>query len=158
MSSIFRRFSVLLGSVGLAVFLASCTDRNVQTIATPEATALTPGGPSFGYSPIHGCNNQTVMCTGSIATNQVTIEQLRVCKVYPTGSGPDVLIQLNADYVQFPDGPAQSTFTVQAGQCLTLWRNGEETNGIRSTDIITVTELPVPGYTTQSQLTTIVRD
>lgn len=160
MPSLFRRFSVLLGSIGLAVLLASCSDRNVQTIATPEATTLTPGGPSFGYSPIHGCDNLTpaTMCTGSIATNQVTIEQLRVCKVYPTGSGPDVQIQLNADYVQFQDGPQQSTFTVKAGECLTLWRNGEETNGVRSTDVITVTELPVPGYTSQSQVTTIIRD
>ncbi|MEO5817734.1 MAG: PKD domain-containing protein [Gemmatimonadaceae bacterium] len=160
MSSLFRRFSVLLGSIGLAVLLASCTDRNVQTIATPEATALKPGGPSFGYSPIHGCDNLTpaTMCTGSGATMDVRIETLRVCKVYSTGSGPDVQIKLNADYVMFQDGPQQSIFTVKSGQCLTLWRNGEETNGVRSADVITVTELPVPGYTTQSQVTTIIRD
>ncbi len=160
MSSLFRRFSVLLGSIGLALLLASCTDRNVQTIATPDAATLKPSGPSMGYSPIHGCDNLTpaTMCTGSIATPDVKIEQLRVCKVYPTGSGPDVQIQLTADYVQFKDGPQQSTFTVQSGQCLTIWRNGEETNGVRSTDIVTVTELPVPGYTSQSQVTTIIRD
>ncbi len=121
---------------------------------------MKPGGPSFGYSPIHGCDNLTpaTMCTGSVATKQVTIEQLRVCKVYPAGSGPDVQIKLNADYVQFQDGPQQSTFTVKAGQCLTLWRNGEFFQGVSSTDIVTVTELPVPGYTTQSQVTTIIRD
>ncbi len=160
MPSLFRRFSVLLGSIGLAVLLASCTDRSVQPIATPLVSAIKPAGPAFGYSPVHGCDNLTpaTMCTGSLATNQVTIEQLRVCKVYPSGNGPDVQIALNADYVQFQDGPQQSTFTVKSGQCLTLWRNGEEVNGVRSTDIVTVTELPVPGYTSTSQVTTIIRD
>jgi SdrD B-like domain/PKD domain/Putative Ig domain len=121
---------------------------------------MQPAGPSHGYAPIHGCDNLTpqTMCTGSVTTNTVRFEELHVCKVYPGGTGPDVQINLTADFVMFQDGPQSGTYTLQAGQCLTLWRNGEEVNGVRSTDIITISETPVPGYTATSQVTTILRD
>ena len=156
MSSFIRRFSMLLGSIGVAVLLASCGDH----ARVAPVVGLQPGGPSLGYAPPHGCDNLTPAstCTGSITTNTVLWEQLRVCKVYPGGTGPDVEVKLNADYVMFQDGPQSGTYTLQAGQCLTLWRNGEEKNGVRSTDVITVSETPVSGYTTTSQVTTIIRD
>lgn len=153
MSSITRRFSMLLGSMGLAMLLSSCTEK----AAVPAIVA--PNGPALGYAPPHGCDNVTKICTGTSATNSVKWEQLRVCKVYPGGSGPDVEIKLNADYVMFQDGPQSGTYTLHAGECLLLWRNGEQNNGTPQTgDIITVSEMPVPGYTTTSQVTTIIRD
>ncbi len=145
---------MLLGSIAVAAFLTSCMEQG----STPAGMA--PTAPALGYAPIHGCDNLTpaTTCTGTPATMSVLWEQLRVCKVYAEGSGPDVEIKLTADYVMFQDGPQSGTYTLQSGECKTLWRNGEEKNGVRSTDIITVSETPVSGYTTTSQVTTILRD
>jgi hypothetical protein len=153
-SPFIRRFPMLLGSIAVAALLASCAEKG----SAPSISA--PTGPALGYAPVHGCDNLTpaTTCTGSPTTMTVRFEQLRVCKVYAEGTGPDVEIKLNANFVMFPDGPQSGTYTLHAGECRTLWRNGEETNGVRSTDIITVTETPVPGYTATSQVTNIVRD
>ena len=160
MSSFSRRFSMLLGSIGVAVLLASCTDKAAPPLAAPAAAKMQPAGPSFGYAPIYPCDNLTpaTMCTGTVTTNSVRFEELRVCKVYPGGTGPDVEIKMNADFVKFQIGPQSGTYTLHAGECLILWRNGESVNGVSSTDIVTVSETPVPGYTTTSQVTTTIRD
>ncbi|MEO7457265.1 MAG: PKD domain-containing protein [Gemmatimonadaceae bacterium] len=162
MSQFLRRLTALLGSLVLAVVLASCTERSIEP--TVQAAGIKPSGPSMGYAPVHGCDNLTpaTMCAGNPiplpVADTVRIEQLRVCKYYPGGVGPDVEIKLVANYVQFQDGPQTGTYTLHSGECRVLWRNGEDVNGVRSTDIITVTETPVPGYTTSSQVETIIRD
>ncbi|MEO5817735.1 MAG: hypothetical protein ABIT20_20875 [Gemmatimonadaceae bacterium] len=154
MSSFTRRISTLLGSIAVAALVVSCAERG----GAPDIAV--PTGPALGYAPMHGCDNLTPAstCTGSLATMSVLWEQLRVCKVYAEGSGPDVQIALTANYVMFKDGPQSGTYTLHSGECRTLWRNGEETYGVRSSDTITVTETPVPGYTATSQVTTILRD
>ncbi len=160
MFSFLRRSSTLISSVAVAVLLASCTEKTTAPGILAPSRPLAPSGPQFGYAPVHGCDNLTpaTTCAGSPTTNSVRFEELRVCKVYPGGTGPDVEIKLTANFVMFKDGPQSGTYTLRAGECLTLWRNGEETNGVRSTDIVTVSETPVPGYTTTSQVTTIIRD
>jgi len=161
--SLNRRLPILVSGLVIAALLASCADKG----SSPSIAA--PNGPALGYSPIHGCdfdpNTATPTCTGSASVDTTLWEQLVVCKYYTEGTGPDVQINLTANYVQFPDlgtpGPTQgqsNTFTLQAGKCKTLWRNGEYVNSVRSTDTITVSESPVPGYTTQSQLIKIIRD
>ncbi len=79
---------------------------------------------------------------------------------YAEGTGPDVQINLRADYVKNPEtpGPVQgqsNTYTLKSGECKVLWRNGESKP---DTDIVTVSEIPVPGYTTTSQVTTVYRN
>ena len=157
MSPLIRRLSQLLASLVLAVVLVSCTDRATE----PSAPLMKPGGPSMGYAPVFGCDNLTpaTMCEGTLTTQEVKIEQLRVCKVYANGSnGPDAQINLTADYVQFQSGPQSGTYALSNGECRIVWRNGEYVGQVRSTDIITVSETPVPGYTTTMQVTTIIRD
>jgi hypothetical protein len=151
-SSYIRRFPMLLGSIAVVALLTSCMEQG------SGSSIAAPTGPALGYAPPHGCDNQSTICTGTPASMSVLWEQLRVCKVYTEGTGPDVEIKLNADYVLFPDGPQSGTYTLHAGECRTLWRNGEETNGVRMSDVITVTETPVPGYTGTTQVTTIIRD
>jgi len=154
---------MLVSGLVVAALLASCADKG----SSPSIAA--PHGPALGYAPVHGCdfdpNTAPPTCTGSASVDTTLWEQLVVCKYYTEGTGPDVEIKLTADYVQFPDlgtpGPTQgqsNTYTLQAGQCKTLWRNGEYVKGVRSSDIITVSETPVPGYTTKSQVITIIRD
>ena len=154
MSAFIRRFSVLLGSIVVTVFVASCMEN------TSVANIAAPTKPALGYAPTHGCDNLTpaTTCTGTVTTQSVLWEELKVCKVYPGGTGPDVEIKMNADFVMFQDGPQSGTYTLHAGECLILWRNGEVKNGVSSTDVITVSETPVPGYATASQVTTIIRD
>lgn len=154
MSSYLRRVPVLFGSIAVVALLASCMENG----SAPAIAA--PSGPLKGYAPVIGCDNLTpaTMCEGSPATQVVRVETLRVCKVYTEGTGPDVEIKLNADYVQFQLGPQSGTYTLHAGECRTLWRNGEFYNGVSSTDVITVSETPVPGYTATSQVTTVIRE
>jgi hypothetical protein len=153
-STFIRRIPMLLGSIAVVFLVASCTEKaSVSSITAPTKPAL-------GYAPVHGCDNLTpaTMCTGSVTTSDPLFEALKVCKVYPGGTGPDVQIKMNADYVMFQSGPQSGTYTLHAGECLIIWRNGEFVGNVSSTDIITVSEVPVPGYTTTSQVTTIIRD
>ena len=156
MSSFKRRVPMLVSGLAVAALLVSCMDRG----SAPAIVA--PNGPALGYLPPHTCTTDPTFCTGTAAPNSVLWEQLRVCKVYAEGTGPDVEIKLNADFVLFQDGPQTGTITLHSGECKTLWRNGEfvTVNGVdvASTDIITVSETPVPGYATTSQVTTIIRD
>ena len=154
-----RRSAQLLASLVLALIVMSCSE--VPPASAPTAAKLPVGGPSMGYAPVFGCDNLTpaTMCEGTLTTQEVRIEQLRVCKVYANGaSGPDVQINLTADYVQFQSGPQSGTYTLTNGECRILWRNGEYVGSVRSTDLVTVSETPVPGYTTSMQVTTILRD
>jgi hypothetical protein len=158
-STYIRRLPVLFGSIAVVALLTSCMEKG----SAPGIVA--PNGPALGYAPKYPCdfdpNTSAQTCTGTTPTTSgVLWEELRVCKVYAEGTGPDVEIKLVADYVKFPVTPGlqqgqSGTYTLKSGECKTLWRNGESE---LSTDIITVSETPVPGYTTTSQVTTIIRD
>ena len=157
-SPFIRRYSVLFVSLGMALLLASCTEKTtVSRVVAPQQ------GPSLGYAPRYGCDNLTpaTTCLGTVTTNDVRFEEFRVCKVYPGGTGPDVEIKLHADYVLFQDSPVSAqtgSYTLHAGECLILWRNGEHPGVADAADTVTISETPVPGYTTTSQVTTIIRD
>ncbi|MDB4891251.1 MAG: Cna domain protein [Gemmatimonadetes bacterium] len=161
MSSFIRRFPLLLGSIAVAALLASCMEKG------GAPAILAPTGPALGYAPQYPCDFDPISaaptCTGTVSPDTTLWEQLVVCKYYTEGTGPDVEIKLTADFVKFPESPGpqqgeSNTYTLKSGQCKTLWRNGEYVGNVRSTDTITVTETPVPGYTAQSQVTTIIRN
>ncbi|MEO8621685.1 MAG: SdrD B-like domain-containing protein [bacterium] len=83
-------------------------------------------------------------------------ELLQVCKNYPSGTvnPPAVQIKLDVVTTRVISSPTSITYTVQPNSCLTLWWTGGPPE---PPDQFTVEEIVPPGYTSSSQVSTIIR-
>lgn len=128
---------------------AACSDQptgGTAALSVPRTAAHSSGVP-------YQCNSQNT-CVGIPSDGVPLAELLQVCKVYPSGVvGPDVQIQINVGTTNPSPSPTTLTYTIPANGCKRVWSNGENGN----VDNVTVTELSPSGYTTTSQVTTIIR-
>lgn len=159
MSFLPHRTRALGRAAALVLFATACGDPLTSTrqLSAPEAPAASSGTPYL-------CDNVTKLCTGVADNATPRLELLIVCKVYPEGttSTPSVLVRIDVSSTNPTPSPKKLTYTVPGNlastpaanlKCLRLWSNGE--GGL--VDEVRVTELSLEGYTTTTQLTTIIR-
>lgn len=126
-ASLRRIASAGLLGLGVAV-LGACSE---QSPVTPNA-----GPPSFGSVPGG---------TGLATTSTPVGEQFKVCKVYSGTVGPDVTVRVQVDEGNNASQEHDFNVSVGDGECVAVWSTGGNA-GV--TDLVTVTETAVPGYTT----------
>jgi hypothetical protein len=114
-------------SLGVAA-LGACSE---QSPVTPNA-----GPPSFGTIPGG---------TGLATTSTPVGETFKVCKVYSGTVGPDVTVRVQVDEGNNASEEHDFNVTLGDGDCMAVWSTGGNA-GV--TDLVTVTETAVPGYTT----------
>ncbi len=88
-------------------------------------------------------------------------EEVLVCKKYSDGTAAHPAVTIRFSVVVNPsnlpgdpgeyDSPTSHDFTLQPNQCRALWWTGGAGHAL---DAVRIEELPVPGYTTTSQVTT----
>ena len=85
--------------------------------------------------------------TGTATTNAVAGETFKVCKLYVGADGGPVSVRVQVDAGNNGAGAGDQDFNVNVagGACVAVWSTGGNAG---STDLVTVTETAVPGYTT----------
>ncbi len=145
---------MLAGAV-LAILASSCGEQPTN----PKTDRLAPGVVTLSGGAPEGCTD-IVSCTGKATTSAMVGETMKVCKVYPANAvnPPAVTIQMtvitsNVTPIGMGSGTTTS-YTLPANTCMWLWHNSERF----APDQVTITEIVPAGYTSTSQVTTIVRD
>ena len=142
-----RRVSVLCTTLVFMLLAASCGEQSITGVP------LAPGTVSHSSSEPYLCTSAAT-CVGTPSSGVVTLEVLEVCKVYPAGTvnPPNVQVQLAVRTNNVSPSPTALTFTIRPNTCEWIWSNG----ATLTSDVVTVTELTPPGYTTTTQVTSIV--
>ena len=148
-----RRLSAAFAASILMLLVTSCSPDKVTGPGAP----FQPGVTLHDAIP-DACTSQAT-CIGKPGTGVPELEVLQVCKVYPTGTVNPPAIVVHLDVVtQYPPdaqpSPTSLDYTIQPNACLKLWF----TPGGATVDTVKVREIVPTGYTSSSQISTIVRN
>ena len=148
LSSNLRRLPALFGSIVLIGLAVSCGDSRSVTMLSPGA------GPQHSSGVPFRCTSPTT-CTGLPTAEAPELELVKVCKYYPAGTAvtPAVQVKLDVTTTNTALSPTSLVFTIDANSCKKIWSNGFSGG---TPDNVTLQEIVPPGYTTTSQITTIV--
>ncbi|HSE53317.1 MAG TPA: hypothetical protein VLB00_14105 [Gemmatimonadales bacterium] len=113
-------------SLGIAA-LGACSAESPAAPGERTSLGIIPGG------------------TGLPTTNTPVGEVFKVCKVYSGAVGPDVTVRVQVDEGNNASEEHDFNVTLGDGDCVAVWSTGGN-GGV--TDLVTVTETAVTGYTT----------
>lgn len=125
-ASLRRLTNAGLLSLGIAA-LGACSAESPAAPGERPSLGIIPGG------------------TGLPTTSTPVGETFKVCKVYSGTVGPDVTVRVQVDEGNNASEEHDFNVTLGDGDCVAVWSTGGN-GGV--TDLVTVTETAVPGYTT----------